>query len=255
MTYTRKCDNCNNSINYTNSGSYYRAKRKNTLCSFCYKSNHKNSVKQTKIFSRNCPKCSKILSYKSYHSWWWSNKNNMVCRSCSKKGKSMPMGFSEKLSNLFSGINNPMYGKHHTDTSKELISLKNKGNKARLGQSHKKSTKEKQRISAAERIKKYGVKSRNFNKKGCEYIDKLNEQNNLNLKHALNGGEFSFKGFFADGYDIEKNIWFEYDESTHYAKDRVSLKEKDIKRMTIIKDGLKCKFIRYNTTMKTLKEY
>lgn len=254
MTYTRKCDRCAAIIAYTNSGSFYRAKRKNTLCSFCIKERRKTNKVQ-KIFTRNCPKCNDILTYKSYRSHWWSVKHNLLCRSCGKEGKSMPDGFSEKLSKIFRGKNNPMYGKNHTDKTKEIISIKNKGNKSRIGQPHNLETIEKQRIAAANRIKKYGIKSRNFNKTACDFIDEYNKINNVKLIHALNGGEYSYKGFFADGYDEYNNIWFEYDEPTHYSKDRISLKDKDITRMNIIKEGLKCKFIRYNVRLKTIKEY
>ena len=254
MTYTRKCDRCDNIIEYTNSGSFYRAKRKNTLCSFCFKTNRKTNKIQ-KIFTRKCPKCNIVLEYKSYHSHWWSIKHNLLCRSCSKIGKSMPAGFSEKLSTIFSGKDNPMYGKKHTDKTKEIISVKNKGNKSRTGKPHNLQSIEKQRISAANRIKQYGSKSRNFNKSACDFIDEYNKINNIKLIHALNGGEYSYKGFFADGYDATNNIWFEYDEPTHYSIDRISLKDKDIKRMNIIKEGLKCKFIRYNERLKTIKEY
>jgi hypothetical protein len=167
----------------------------------------------------------------------------------------MPVGFSKKLSVIFRGENNPMYGKNHTDATKELISIKNKGNKSRYGQPHTSSSREKQRIAAANRIKKYGIKSRNFNKSACDFIDEYNKINNIKLIHALNGGEYSYKGFFADGYDSINNIWFEYDEPTHYSIDRVSLKDKDIKRMRIIKEGLNCKFVRYNERLKTIKEY
>ena len=51
--------------------------------------------------------------------------------------------------------------------------------------------------------------------------------------------------YYPDGYDKEKNIVFEYDESHHYYKDG-SLKCKDIKRQIEIIKYINCKFIRYN---------
>lgn len=83
--------------------------------------------------------------------------------------------------------------------------------------------------------------------KGCKYMDKLNEANNWNLQHGMNGGEISIDGFFLDGYDKELNIVFEYDEPYHYINvDENILKEKDIYRMNCIHEKLNCRFFRYN---------
>ena len=83
--------------------------------------------------------------------------------------------------------------------------------------------------------------------KGCKYMDKLNETNNWNLQHGMNGGEISIDGFFLDGYDKELNIVFEYDEPFHYENvDENILKEKDIFRMNYIYEKLNCRFFRYN---------
>lgn len=89
-----------------------------------------------------------------------------------------------------------------------------------------------------------------FSKRGCDYIDKLNEINNWNLQHALNGGEYEIDGYFLDGYDKERNIAFEYDEKRHY-KDVYNnvLREKDIERQNRIIECLECKFYRYNEVL------
>lgn len=95
-----------------------------------------------------------------------------------------------------------------------------------------------------------GEFGQHFSKRGCEFINELNEKNGWNLQHALNGGEKQVCGYFLDGYDEELNIAFEYDESYHY-KDVVNnvLNEKDIARQNLIKEELNCTFYRYNETI------
>lgn len=92
----------------------------------------------------------------------------------------------------------------------------------------------------------------NVNKKACEFIDKLNIEMKWNLIHALNGGEYEISGYSLDGYDKEKNIVFEYDESRHYGIDN-KLKEKDIIRQNkIINNLIPTEFWRYNERQKKL---
>lgn len=88
-----------------------------------------------------------------------------------------------------------------------------------------------------------------FNTSACVYFDKISKENNINIQHALNGGEYHIKelGYFVDGYDKENNTIYEYDESFHFNIDG-SLKEKDVMRQKEIEDFLKCKFIRIKQT-------
>jgi len=87
----------------------------------------------------------------------------------------------------------------------------------------------------------------NYSKKACEYINKLNEQNNWNLQHAENGGEVLCLGYWLDGYDKDLNIVFEYDEPAHYIdKENNILRDYDIKRQQRIINKLNCEFWRYN---------
>ena len=110
--------------------------------------------------------------------------------------------------------------------------------------------KEKIRISTIKYIENLpnynGTKAR-YSHKACEYINKLNKEKNWNLQHAENGGEYSICGYFVDGYDKERNIVFEYDESVHYLdKQNNLLKNKDIQRQQNIINKLHCEFWRYN---------
>jgi len=111
------------------------------------------------------------------------------------------------------------------------------------GRKHKKESIEKVRLGFV----KSGKCKTNFNKIGCNYIDKLNKERGWNLQHALKGGEFTICGFYLDGYDCEKNIVFEYDEEKHYLNYEVNLlQERDIKRQNRIIEKLNCEFWRYN---------
>ena len=117
------------------------------------------------------------------------------------------------------------YGKHHSDESKK-----------------------KKREAVIKYIEThYGGISVHYNKKACEYIKILNKQNNWNLRHAEDGGEYRILGYFLDGYDSDLNIVFEYDEKNHYkdVKNNI-LKDKDIKRQMEIINELHCDFYRYN---------
>lgn len=69
-------------------------------------------------------------------------------------------------------------------------------------------------------------------------------ENNCNIQHALNGGEYHIKelGYFVDGYDSKNNIVYEWDEETHF--NYLGLKERDINRQNEIINHLKCDFIR-----------
>ena len=124
------------------------------------------------------------------------------------------------------------------------------------GKKHTEKSKQKTRESILSYFSNHitNFKAR-YNKKACKYIDELNIKNNWNLQHAENGGEFSVCGYFVDGYDKELNIVFEYDEPSHYIDcENNILKQKDINRQNIIKEYLKCRFVRYNSKMNILYE-
>ena len=96
----------------------------------------------------------------------------------------------------------------------------------------------------------HGSFGQHHSKKGCEYIDQLNEEMGWNLRHALNGGEYEVCGYFLDGYDEKLNIAFEYDEPRHYENVYENkLTKKDIERQNEIKNFLHCDFYRYNEKM------
>lgn len=84
-----------------------------------------------------------------------------------------------------------------------------------------------------------------FNRKACEYFDKIMSENKCNIQHALNGGEFYVKelGYFLDGYDVINNIAYEWDEYHHF-KSNGELIDDDVIRQNEIVSTLGCSFIR-----------
>lgn len=116
-------------------------------------------------------------------------------------------------------------------------------------------TKERMKKAYLEYLRKTNNKKlhRNYSKRGCKYMNKLNEENNWNLQHAENGGEIQVGNYFLDGYDKDLNIAFEYDEKAHYKDLRNNiLKDNDIERQNYIIKKLNCEFWRYNEKLKLL---
>jgi hypothetical protein len=210
-------------------------------------------------------KMSKIAKEKGFGLWMKGKEISEETRlnlSKSLKGHITTEETKKKISEANSGEKNGMFGKTHSDEYKERL-RKNVHNfnknshtpeaieKRRLKQKGKKAseeTRKKMRISAINRItEKNGGVCTMHNINACKYLDNLSKQNEWNLQHALNGGEFyvSNLGYFVDGYDKEKNIVVEYDEPLHY-NSKGELKEKDIIRQKQIINELNCKFYRYN---------
>lgn len=86
-----------------------------------------------------------------------------------------------------------------------------------------------------------------YNKNSIKIIEEYGALHGYNFKHAENGGEFTYGGYYADGYDQINNVWIEVDEDHHFDI-HGNLTERDILRQKYIEDNLKCKFvrIRYN---------
>jgi hypothetical protein len=115
-----------------------------------------------------------------------------------------------------------------------------------LGKSHTKESKLKQRVSTLNYLSKTkGQITPRYNIHSIPIIEKYGIQHGYTFQHAENGGEFHIKelGYFVDGYDVEKNVVIEIDESHHFNSDG-SLKEHDLIREDEIKKLLDCKFIR-----------
>ncbi|MDA3781469.1 MAG: NUMOD3 domain-containing DNA-binding protein [Bacteroidales bacterium] len=198
-------------------------------------------------YKRICPKCDEIIVYKTKKILAKSIKLGKPCKSCVQK-------------NNKSGKNNPMFGKKHSDETKEKIREKRKT------QTFTKETRNKMSISAKLRLEEYNHwlgrkhtdKSKNkmriigsnrindnhwhpsYNVNACEIIEKYGKENGYNFQHAMNGGEFFINelGYWLDGYDKEKNIGIEYYEKAHKY-----FIEKDNIRINKIENHLNCKII------------
>ena len=162
------------------------------------------------------------------------------------------------------GENNGFYGKHHTDEVKKQLSkttyIHQKGRKKSAEEKlnistslkgKKKSKEHKLKISinsknlVIKRKEELGILKIGYNPSACKYLNKLNEENNWNLIHALNGGAKRVLCYFLDGYDEKRNIVVEYNEKHHYDING-NLKEKDKNRMNDIIKKIGCKFYIYN---------
>lgn len=184
----------------------------------------------------------------------------------SKKGKKLTDEHKNKIKE--SVINSELHKASVKDPIRnKKISDKNKGKKPscetrlRMSVNHadisgdknpskRPEVRKKLRLKAIDRINsnlKYFDKviTPNFNIKGCEYFNQLMIDNNTFIQHALNGGEYHIKelGYWVDGYDMENNIVYEWDEKYHYDV-YGNLLERDLNRQKEIEDYLRCKVIR-----------
>jgi hypothetical protein len=235
LEYTRNCPKCDKIISYKSKSTLYQSNRKNTNCKSCSNSGINN------------PNYGKVRTEQSIQRMVETRTNNgsYVCFNETKKklskahiGKVVSEKTKKRMSNSaidrynrmgMLGEKNPMFGKTGKDSP-------------RFGKKHTKEAKRKIRISTLKRLERmHGQLYPNYNPEACKIIDEYGKQNGYNFQHAENGGEYHIKelGYFIDGYDKEKNVVIEYDESYHD-----NIKEKDIQRQKEIEEYLKCKFIR-----------
>ena len=170
------------------------------------------------------------------------------CKSCWRKGDRNPAKQNyvrEKLSRK--GVKDTSYV---TPEWRRKASIRLSGkNNHNYGKKRKPETIKKMRLKMIERIeesiKNGGQITPQYNKNGCKIIDKYGKENGYSFQHAENGGEFYIRklGYWVDGYDKEKNVVIEIDESFHFDVNG-NLLERDIRRQKEIEETLKCKFIR-----------
>ena len=191
---------------------------------------------EEKRWMRNCPKCNVNILYKSKYGFTKSIKNNTKCKKCS-----------------CSGENNGFYGCSHTKMLKETFSNSRMGlQNPHYGKTHSEEWKLSARERTINKIKNKTNGKFGYNPTACKYLNILNEKNGWNLQHAENGGEVVVCGYLLDGYDKKRNVVVEYDEPLH---DKPYRKKKDIQRMNIIINHLNCKFYRYNEKTNSLTQY
>lgn len=115
-----------------------------------------------------------------------------------------------------------------------------------IGQKCRRCFNSEQRINTINKLKIGEFCIPNFNKNACELFDKISTEKNINIKHALNGGEFHIKelGYWVDGYDEINNVVYEYYERPHFYKGQ--LRKRDLNREQEIKKKLNCEIISYS---------
>lgn len=89
----------------------------------------KNEILNTTItkFKRICPICKNTIFYKFRQSFWLSQKQNACCRKCNSAkriGIHRPIEVKQKISNSMMGEKNHFYGKHHSNETKQILSVK-----------------------------------------------------------------------------------------------------------------------------------
>lgn len=199
------------------------------------------------MYVRNCKNCGREIIHKDEKNLKRAIRLDKICLYCSNKIKS-------------TGENNGMFGKSHSEESKQKIKEKRKlqvfseediekmsiAGKKRceeynhwLGRKHKSETIDKLRVIHSKKI----INNKwhpSFNITACNIIENYGKKYGYNFQHAMNGGEYFIKelGYWVDGYDKEKNVVIEYYETGH--KYYI---EKDEIRIQNIKNHLNCEVI------------
>lgn len=115
-----------------------------------------------------------------------------------------------------------------------------------VGRTHSAETRLKQRLSTISYLESlHGQLAPRYNKSSISIIEQYGKEHGYNFQHAENGGEYHIGelGYWVDGYDKEKNVVIEIDESYHFQNDG-SLTKRDIQRQSEIEKHLNCKFVR-----------
>lgn len=111
---------------------------------------------------------------------------------------------------------------------------------------HSIETRKKIRLSTIQYLQKcVGQLVPRYNVESISLIEQYGKENGYNFQHAENGGEYFIRelGYWVDGYDKEKNVVLEIDESHHFDKNgNYTLRDKI--RQQEIENHLGCKFIR-----------
>lgn len=228
--YHRLCPICGKMIYHTSKNNLDKMVKKNSPCRECfYKTRYKYDVD---TFVRSCHKCGKKKVFSGRHSYSQSvNRGEYTCGCCLRKGKPI-----------------------HTDDSRDRIRISKLG--IPRDENVKRKVSKTRRKQRAENFLRFGMYDSKSNPAACQFISRWGTEHGYNFRHGQNGGEFYVKdvGAFVDGYDVDKNIVFEYDEPAHYDR-RGNLKTKDVRRMLDIIETLHCRFVRYNEKTQTITEY
>lgn len=203
------------------------------LMVYHYKSRLKFSIEKSRV----CCRC----YYKRPKS-----KSTLIKMSVAQRGrrhsKDTKLKMSGKNNGMFGiyrcGVDNPFYGKKHTDESIRKI---------RMAQCK----------NVLIRYEKTG-QFVNVGKNEHKYFVNLESKMGWDgIFYGKNGYDRQYLieplGYFVDYFEPNLNIIVEYDEPRHYVCGK--LKDADVKRMEDIKRHLNCKFYRYNERLNEFKEF
>jgi len=229
MSWNRNCPKCDKIISYKNEESFYRAKKKNTLCLSCVQVGRKLSEETKKLMSK-----SKLGKKRTPHTEETKKKIGMKNKGNSPWNKGKVGIYSEEYIKKLSDAKIGTYNFGYRDVSGE--------NNPMFGKKHKSSSLKKMRLSRIKEIQeKCGNIFPNHNPNSISIIEAMAKKLGItDLQHAENGGEFYIKelGYWVDGYSKEKNIVIEYYEPFHSSQ-----KDRDERRKQEIINYLKCEFI------------
>lgn len=231
---SRNCPKCNKEIIYKRKGDLQQANKNNTICKQCVADNRIIGL-TPKQYIRECPCCKQTLFYSDLKFRNRSENLNKKCRSCSSPFKG---NNNHILSSTFDKIYKDKRNKKECKICKNIfiITEYNKNKKYCCFDCY---------INDDEILK--GEFKPSFNKKACEFFDKLNETKGWKGVHGNNGGEKKIKKYWVDYYEPILNIVIEWDECFHnFPKN----KEKDKIRQQEIINYMGCEF--YRVEEKTL---
>ena len=215
--WTKHCPKCNIKQTYTTKASLETAIIQNTHCYKCFKPPARTN------FKRICSYCSKEIIYSSIQNYCRAIRINGRCKYCKIHTAVCTAEHRRKISESRKGkcIGNdhPAFNKCKPSYIREKISKTLRGNIRCL---HTEETKKKMRIASLKRIELLGIGT-STDAGSKEWFNKYNKETNSNFKPK----RFLNIGYDADGYDIKKHIWIEYDTYYHIPPQR---KEKDLLR-------------------------
>ncbi len=228
-------------------------KQKTRFCSISCSNKSTHKKEPLCEDTRKCPGCNKILKYKTWRNCLFAIKKESPCLSCSIKILVNTPNYKEKIrKKLFKKrINIKLRCKYCKNDFFQEIKKGNKPTKnfcsmrCRILFVNKSPEKiKKTRLKIIKRIQD-NMKNGNqmfpiYNKGVCILFEDINKNMKLNIRHAMNGGEYHIKelGYWVDGYEPTLNLVIEYYENWHEKQ-----KEKDKRRKKERIEFLKCKFI------------
>lgn len=244
--WIRNCPKCNKELKYNYKSSFLKSFRENKLCVSCVRIGIEPTNKKHLKLTRNCPRCDDLIYYPNGNVAFKAEKSNRSCQKCAGNLIKYSVETKDWHKNCSECGKIQIY--KHRKSFKDAIILNSKCLKCATKESSNRDYIKKER-----RERRLGQHTPQFNFNACTYFNKLNNQNDWNLQHALNGGEIRVIGYSLDAYDKQKNIVVEYDEPAHY-NNVGQLKQKDVLRQQRIITHLGCKFFRYNERTKELYE-